>query len=73
MMWWSWVLMSLGMLVFWTLVGFGIYWLVRSTRSSPTHRHDAEEILRERFAQGEISVEEYVQRTRMLDDVRKSA
>ena len=78
MMWWSdgswgwagWLAMSLMMVVFWGLIGFGIYWLVRSTRTPSEHPHThasgPEDILAERFARGEISPEEFDERKKVL-------
>ena len=71
MMWWNgsgwgWFWMSFSMIVFWGLVAFGIVWLVRSTRTPTEHRHDAEDILAERFAHGDLSAEEYEERKKVL-------
>lgn len=72
MMWhggWSgtdWVLMSLVMLVFWTLVAAGVVWAIaelrRSARppSTPTDSAPtARAILDERLARGDLTAEEY--------------
>jgi putative membrane protein len=58
----GWLMMSLLMLIFWTLLVAGVIWLVRATRSPPprsTAGDDARRILDERFARGEISEDEY--------------
>jgi|SRR2546426_11540858 len=71
-MWWMWgawgILMMLGMLVFWGLVivgvVFGIRWLVRQGKSSGPDA--AFDILRQRYARGEISKEEFEAKKRDL-------
>lgn len=70
----NWLLMGFGMLLFWALVVAGIVWLVHYTTSNRTvpggpgvpldkpsgpGRPSGREILDERYARGEISVEEY--------------
>lgn len=67
--WAGWLLMSVSMVVFWTLVGYGIYWLVRASQKSSEHTHgpDADDILADRFARGEISAEEYQERKKGTD------
>jgi putative membrane protein len=71
-MWWVWgagaVVMMLMMLVFWGLIiagiVLGIRWLVRQGNGS---RPDAAlEILRQRYARGEINREEFEARRRDL-------
>jgi putative membrane protein len=60
--WWGWLLMSLGMVVFWGLVIWAIWYFVTSlTRSSHLHQRppEAKGILDERLARGEIGAEEY--------------
>jgi putative membrane protein len=65
------VAMMLGMLAFWVLIAFAIVWFVRSSRTHPTvvpHTAgtvtgNAEQILAERLARGEIEPEDY--RTRL--------
>jgi putative membrane protein len=72
------VLMMLGMLIFWTALVGAIIWAVRSSRSSSApgatsqtsgvggSRGDAEDILANRLARGEISPEEYRNRLDVL-------
>lgn len=62
---WGFVLMMLMMLVFWGLVVTGIVLLVRSlagNRPHPARPDEAEWILRERFARGEMNEEEFHRR-----------
>lgn len=68
----TWVAMALMMTLFWGGVVAVIILLVRGPRSSngtnslhPAH-HDAERILHERFARGEIDEDEYTTRRRAL-------
>jgi putative membrane protein len=74
----EWVLMSVGMLLFWALVIAVVVWLVRYTASErrasspggvslnkPAAR-TARDILDERYARGEISDEEYRTRREVL-------
>ena len=65
---WGW-LGSPMMLLFWGLLFFGIIMLLRfwgAGRSSST-RNDPIDILKERYARGEISLEEYEERKRNLE------
>ena len=68
-----WVLMMIGMLVFWTVLVIGIVMLVRhySPRgiapSSQPRSNSAVEILKERFARGELTEEEYLRRRKLLE------
>ena len=55
--WWAWLVMSLGMVAFWALVAWTVVSIVRHTRG-PGVRPDAEAILDERFARGEIDEDE---------------
>ena len=59
-----WVLMMIGMVVFWSILVFGVVALVRHNHSGPTPTHGegndkAVAILRERLARGEITPEEF--------------
>lgn len=56
--------MFLGWLLVVGLIVAGVWWL--TTRGWPTRRNDALEVLRERYARGEISREEYESRRRDL-------
>lgn len=67
-----WILMAMGMILFWGLVILGIVWVVRELRSRadhPDHSGRADDpmaILDRRFAEGAISAEEYRQRKSIL-------
>lgn len=62
-----WVLVGIAVLV---LAVVGIIWLVRRTDSRrpdpPTHRETSQELLRRRYAAGEIDEEEYERRRSRL-------
>ncbi len=69
-----WIVMMLGMLIFWGLVIAGVVWLVREL---PGRRADREserplDVLQRRLAEGDISVEEYERRREILDGSRKT-
>jgi putative membrane protein len=74
MMWWndsgwSWLAMTISMIVFWALVAAVVVILLRSIRDGGTispGRDNPEQILKERFARGEIDVEEYERRREVL-------
>lgn len=72
---WGWLLMALMMVVFWGGVAWVIGNLIRHGGSSsapshagepPTQRTGPEDILHERFARGELDVEEYHHRVDAL-------
>ena len=68
---WGWAGMTIGMVVFWGLVITGIVLLVRAVsrndRPAPTPpTPDAEQLLAERFARGEIEEPEYRDRLATL-------
>ena len=61
--WWGWIVMT----AWWVLVIAAVVWLIRSALSSPDKGEDgARRILDERFAAGDLSVEEYEERRRAL-------
>ena len=65
---WAWLLMTLGMLSFWALVAVLVVALFRRPGGrDQQQRPDAEEILAERLARGEIDADEYRQRLQMID------
>ncbi len=60
--WWGWLLMAIGMVAFWGLIIWGIWYFVTSLTRVPDHDHPpagARHILDERLARGEIDAEEY--------------
>ena len=60
----GWILMMIGMLIFWGVIIALVVWRVRG---GLTARSDSpEEILRKRLADGSISIEEYEQRRAAL-------
>ena len=71
--WGWWVLMSIGMVVFWVGVIYLVVWLARG--APPGRRADQEEpanetpldLLGRRLAEGEISVDEYNERRQALE------
>jgi putative membrane protein len=75
----GWVLMALLMLGFWSVVVFGVIAVIRSLQDNPRDRSypsrppptappesDAERLLAERFARGEIDAEEFTARRDLL-------
>ncbi len=79
MMWWNggsgwigWLLMSVGLVVFWGLVVIGLTVLlpgVRDDRADPFRRpepQDALRVLDERLARGELDVQDYRARREVL-------
>jgi len=67
----AWIAMAFVMLVFWTIIVGALVAIVRSGHlrdhdHSPSRLHDAERILAERFARGEIEADEYKQRSDLL-------
>ncbi|PZS32361.1 MAG: hypothetical protein DLM61_07000 [Pseudonocardiales bacterium] len=68
---WGYALMTLGMVLFWALVIFGVVALVRylARNDRPTAaRPSPEQMLAERFARGAIDAQEYHQRLDALRD-----
>ncbi len=61
-----WIVMMLGMVVFWGAIIALVAWLVRG--GSAPRGETPQEVLRRRLADGSISVEEYEQRRAALDD-----
>ena len=75
MSWGGWILMTVVMLAFWALVIFAVVAIFRgvgkgSGPAEGTSHRDPLEILQERFARGEIDVEEYEARAQVLRDAR---
>ncbi len=63
--WWGWLLMSVGMLAVWWLVIWGVVALVRGDFRGSV-RQGPEDILRTRFAAGEIDEPEFRERLSAL-------
>lgn len=57
-----WIVMMLGMVIFWGLLIAGVVWLLRGAGQSKPAPESPLEILQRRLAQGEISIEEYEER-----------
>ena len=71
--WGGWVVMTMMMLAFWALVIFAVVAIFRGVGNSSgpverNSRRDPREILQERFARGEIDVDEYEARAQVLRD-----
>ncbi len=67
----GWIVMMLGMLIFWGALIALVVWLVRgglASRNEPPH-----DVLRRRLADGSISVEEYEQRRDALESSNTTA
>jgi putative membrane protein len=75
MHWWGWTLGFIGMIAFWGLIIWAVWYFVTSGTRRPDQtprQGQAQQILDERLARGEIDSEEY-QRLRALlrgDEVR---
>lgn len=69
--WWF-VVMPLGMLVFWGVVAWVIVMLARTNKRdrSPRPSDDAQHILEARYARGDIDTDEYHHRS---DDLRATS
>ena len=79
MMWWhngmgwgGWVVMTLTMVAFWSLVVFAVVAIFRRDREveQDQSRPDPERILDDRFARGEIDLDEYHARQDALRGAR---
>jgi len=70
--WGWWLLMSIGMVAFWSLIIYGIVLLVRGQTNprEPESRELPTEILKRRLAAGEISIDEYEQLRETLEEAR---
>lgn len=65
--WWAWLTMSLGMVIFWGLVVWGLALLLRGRGGTlNAERPSPEKILDERLARGEIDEREYRRRLEAL-------
>lgn len=71
--WGGWLLMTFGMIAFWTLIVVAVVALVRGLRDDGSQRPaevDPRRLLDERFARGEIDAEDYKARRELLDSGR---
>jgi putative membrane protein len=70
--WWGWLLGSVGMLAFWAVVVWCVLYLLTNRTQRPNTDHqnppDAEQILDERLARGEIETDEYRKLLAVLRD-----
>lgn len=78
--WGWWLLMSLGMVVFWGLVIYGVLLLargggsaVRGSGEPPEPTESPQQVLKRRLAAGEIGVDEYERLRALIDDEARSA
>jgi len=62
--WWFMPLIPFAFLV---LLALGVYYLFREFRREPSHEEKALEILKKRYAKGEITREEYVKMKEELE------
>ena len=74
---WGWVWMSVMMVGFWAVVVVGIVMLARGSGGSRGRRprdesSTPEDVLAERFARGEIDVDEYERNREVLDGRRRT-
>ena len=77
-LWW-WLVITFGMVVFWSLVIYGAVWLSRGARAPaasaepPTGTESPQQTLKRRLAAGDIDVEEYERLRAVLDEDRAEA
>ena len=64
--WGAWLAMSAGMVAFWALVAVAVVAVVRSTRDDRPSGDEANRLLDERFARGDIDEQEYQARRDLL-------
>jgi putative membrane protein len=60
---WAWWLMTAGMVLFWAAV---VWLVIALTRTTSARRNNAEDILAERLARGEITEDEFRQRRDLI-------
>ena len=62
MHWWGWLLGTIGMVAFWGLIIWAVWYFVTGVSRRPGYAHgsgDPKRILDERLARGEIDTDEY--------------
>jgi putative membrane protein len=64
--WGGWLVMTVTMIAFWTLVAWVIVVAIRASRAPTQRAPDPERTLAERFAVGEINEDEYHRRLEAL-------
>ena len=64
--WAAWSVMIFSMLVFWGLLGWGLWALLRGAAGTGTPERSPEQVLRHRFAAGELDAEAYSQAQSVL-------
>jgi putative membrane protein len=67
--WWAWW-MPLGMVIFFVVIGVGLYLLIRGFEIRESKADRALEIARERYARGEITAEEFEKIKKSLSEGR---
>lgn len=65
--WAGWFLMLFSMLVFWGLLGWGVWAVLRVGAGTRTTDPSPEQVLRHRFAAGELDVDAYSRAKAVLD------
>ena len=74
--WWGWLLGTLGMVAFWALVIWAIWFFVSAVSRRPEEprgRGDPKRILDERLARGDIDADEYRRLRELMRDDRVEA
>lgn len=74
---WGYALMAVGMIAFWVILIVGIVYLVRAVAGPPSatgvgdtdRSPDAESVLAQRYARGQIDEQEYRQRLQTLREL----
>jgi putative membrane protein len=64
--WGGWLVGSIAMIAFWALIFWGIVSVTRHSGRGGSDERTADDVLGDRFARGEIDVDEYEQRRRVL-------
>lgn len=70
--WWGWLGMTVGMVVFWGLLIWGVLTLI-GYPGRGAERRSPEDVLADRFAHGEIDADEYRRRLDVLREDREPA
>lgn len=70
--WWEWFWMTLSMIAFWAIVIWAAVGILRRGDGGAAVDSNADAVLADRFARGEIDEEEYRRRHAALEDVTKA-